>query len=94
MGEGLKRVAAQCGGLKVTSGGKTVRYNAQGEKKRTTTEIINDYQTVYRQLYGRDINVNTKSKGWLSIRSLDGSFEHILRPSQLAEFADRLRKRL
>lgn len=32
MGDGLKRVAKQCGGLTVTAQGKTARYNANGER--------------------------------------------------------------
>jgi hypothetical protein len=32
MGDGLKRVAKQCGGLTVTANGKTVKYNAEGKK--------------------------------------------------------------
>lgn len=31
MGEGLKRVAKQCGGLTATSGGESVHYDADGK---------------------------------------------------------------
>jgi hypothetical protein len=33
MGAGLRRVAKQCGGLTVTAGGGTVRYDADGQKE-------------------------------------------------------------
>lgn len=32
MGNGLKKVAKQCGGIIVTSGGHTTRYDANGVK--------------------------------------------------------------
>ena len=34
MGDGLKRVAKLCGGIKATSGGKTVEYTATGRIKK------------------------------------------------------------
>lgn len=47
MGEGLKRVAKECGGLIVTSKGKTVKYDGDGNivaaKTRPTTRLTLAY---------------------------------------------------
>lgn len=47
MGDGLKRVAAQCGGLTVTDKSGTVHYDAQGQvrKPRTIADSLADYKT-------------------------------------------------
>lgn len=36
---GLRRVAAQCGGLTAKSGGITVKYNAKGEAMSAATDL-------------------------------------------------------
>lgn len=40
MGAGLKRVAKLCGGIKATSGGKTVEYTSLGKVKRKKTAYV------------------------------------------------------
>lgn len=39
MGDGLKRVAAQCGGLTVTAKGATVHYDAQGQVRAVSARV-------------------------------------------------------
>jgi hypothetical protein len=57
--------------------------------KRTTTDIINDYQTVYRQLRGKNLKIVQRG-GWLDLGPWGGK----VRPSKLAQMTDNLRKRL
>lgn len=56
---------------------------------RTTTEVINDYQTVHRQVHGRDAKIVQKPGGWLEVADF-----MTVRPSTLAKMTDNLRKRL
>jgi len=57
MGDGLKRVAKQCGGITVSAGGKTVRYDGDGNKIDEPPYIIVERVEIdkkYNPNYGDD----------------------------------------
>jgi len=58
MGDGLRRVAKQCGGITVSAGGKTVRYDGDGNKIDEPPYIIVERVEIdrkYNQNYGDDM---------------------------------------